>query len=708
MLTIRALTGGGTYASRHLSANDYYAENEQVLGQWMGRGAELLGLEGSVALEDFDAIRQGIDPATGEFLRPRQSADRFNEAGERTGTARSLYDFTVSAPKSISIQSMVDGRLAEAHQQAVREMAAEMEHLAATRVRQNGADENRSTGNLLVAAYAHDTSRELDPQIHTHLVAANLTYDGAEGRWKALQAAAIYEGRGYLTEVYRNVLARGVRELGYEIVDRFDHGRERGFEIRGVSEELLDRFSQRSEQRDQAIASFVEQNGRTPTHGEIAVLVRKTRSDKLQELSTEAVKAQQEGRLGMEGRGQLQDLYERAQRRGPVQERGEAVASLHYAREHLFERVSVAGEYELKREALQHGRGAIDLEELKATLLREEHSGALLKAGREVATAESLARERAMVQTINESQGRYRRLGGEEEFVVSDRLRPEQKTAVQVVLDSRDLAVNLRGAAGTGKTATLQEIRRGLVEAGRELAAVAPTRSAVEELEKVGFGQAMTIERLLQDPREQTRLRGQVLIVDEAGMVSSRQMHQLLQVAVQQKAQIVFSGDTRQIQSVEAGDALRVLERESRLRSVSLSQVQRQTLAEYRTAVEELRQDPGRGFARLEGMGAVREVDWALRPQEVSKAYREALGQQNAQGQERSVLAGKQRKIGARCAPCWCTCDSALMSCPGVCSYLRKELRPPSAPSFTRMWWRSKEAVFLPCSPIWPKALFSS
>ena len=298
----------------------------------------------------------------------------------------------------------------------------------------------------------------------------------------------------------------------------------------------------------------------------------------------------------------------------------------------------MAQDHALKQEALQHGRGQIDLQELKAAALREEHTGIVLMAGREVATVESLARERAMIAAIQEGQGQYRRLGGAEEWIVSDRLRLEQKRAVQVVLDSRDLAVNLRGAAGTGKTATLQEIHRGLTAGGREIVAVAPTRSAVEELEKVGFREALTLERLLQDPRAQTRLRGQVVIVDEAGMVSSRQMSQLLQLAGQQHAQIVFSGDTRQIQSVEAGDALRVLERESRLRSVSLSQVQRQTLAEYRGAVEELRQNPARGFAHLEGMGAVREVDWALRPQKVSKVYREALGQANAQGQARSVL----------------------------------------------------------------------
>ena len=62
----------------------------------------------------------------------------------------------------------------------------------------------------------------------------------ADGR---LQASVIYERRAYLTEVYRNALAREVRSLGYEIEDRRDaRGRDAGFEIRGVSDCLLERY----------------------------------------------------------------------------------------------------------------------------------------------------------------------------------------------------------------------------------------------------------------------------------------------------------------------------------------------------------------------------------------------------------------------------------------------------------------------------------
>jgi len=96
-----------------------------------------------------------------------------------------------------------DYRLVDAHRAAVAEALRETEACAASRVRQGGANEDRTTANMVLAVYHHDTSRELDPQLHTHAVAANLTFDGAEGRWKALQASGIYERRAYLSEVYR-------------------------------------------------------------------------------------------------------------------------------------------------------------------------------------------------------------------------------------------------------------------------------------------------------------------------------------------------------------------------------------------------------------------------------------------------------------------------------------------------------------------------
>ncbi len=622
------MTGGAGYAQRHLQHSDYYDEHHRVQGEWQGRGAELLGLRGSVTSEQFEAVREGLHPETGEFLRARHSADRANADGSEQSKARSLYDLTFSAPKSVSVQAMVggDGRLIAAHDQAVREALAEAENYAGSRVRLNGANENHTTGNWIVATYRHDTSGELDPQLHTHAVAANLTYDGVEGRWKALQASGLYERRAYLTEVYRNALANEVRNLGYEIEPRRDsRGRDLGFEIRGVSSELMERYSQRSAQRDAAIGEFKEQHGRKPTDNEVAVLVRESRADKLTEIATEQVRQQQQERLSPEESVGLDRLRGASleQSRGGKHELSPEVDSLQHAKDHLFERRSVVYDHELLTEALRYGRGRVDLGQLRGALEIEKSQGAVIHAGDRLATHESLDREQRMVAMVNHGIGQYAQLGGTLEFHPSERLREEQRRAVQQVLDSRDFAVNLRGAAGTGKTATLQEIDRGLREGGREVMAVAPTRGAVEELKKVGFREAMTVSRLLQDATAQAALRGRVLIVDETGMISGRQMEGVLRIAEQHMARVVFSGDTRQIQSVEACDALRILERESQMKSVSLTGVQRQTHAQYRDAIQTLRQAPEQGFEKLGRLGAVHEVPFVERGRAVANLYRE-------------------------------------------------------------------------------------
>src|SRR5437867_1126118 len=134
MLTIRAMSDGKGYSSRHLEHSDYYAEGERVVGRWMGRGAELLGLGGEVKSDDFEALRQGLDPETGKFLRQRKSADRVASDGTTRSHGRHLYDFTISAPKSVSIMAILgaDKRLMDAHEKAVAEALQELEAHAAT------------------------------------------------------------------------------------------------------------------------------------------------------------------------------------------------------------------------------------------------------------------------------------------------------------------------------------------------------------------------------------------------------------------------------------------------------------------------------------------------------------------------------------------------------------------------------------------------
>src|SRR5580658_6608416 len=200
-----------SYFDEHLSQNDYYAVGEIRPGQWIGVGAERLGLSNEATRDQFHALCENQNPNDGEGLTQRS---------QKEGQRRVFYDFTCSAPKSVSVLAvtMDDDRLVSAHEEATRVAFRELETFAATRVRKQGNQRDRTTGNLVAAAFTHTSSRALDPLLHTHLTVFNATFDETEKCWKALQAGGMYDAIRYGTAVYRNELAKRVREIGYRTV----------------------------------------------------------------------------------------------------------------------------------------------------------------------------------------------------------------------------------------------------------------------------------------------------------------------------------------------------------------------------------------------------------------------------------------------------------------------------------------------------------
>src|SRR5262249_32031140 len=152
-----------------------------------------------------------------------------------------------------------------------------------------------------------------------------------------------------------------------------------------------------------------------------------------------------------------------------------------------------------------------------------------------------------------------------------------------------DFAVNIEGAAGTGKTKTLRALGRGLQAGGRLMTAVAPSLTAAEKLKEAGFQNALTLEALLQNKEAHPLLSKRAIIVDEASMVSGRQMVELLRLAKRYDARLILCGDRKQLQSVEASDALRILVDEKSIASVGLHKVHRQERREYRIAMQLMR-----------------------------------------------------------------------------------------------------------------------
>src|ERR1035438_2352146 len=175
------------YFEEHLCVGDYYDQGQRVAGEWIGLGAERLGLSGKVRAEDFLRLCENQHPATGEKLTPELKTTR-NQNGQKVADRRIFYDFTFSPPKSVPIAALVgvDVRILEAHARAVKSALNEFEVFADRKVRKAGEQQDRLTGNYVTALFTHNTSRALDPHLHTHCIVFNATFDPVENRWKAL------------------------------------------------------------------------------------------------------------------------------------------------------------------------------------------------------------------------------------------------------------------------------------------------------------------------------------------------------------------------------------------------------------------------------------------------------------------------------------------------------------------------------------------
>ena len=576
------------YFEEHLAQNDYYAAGEIRPGQWMGAGAERLGLKENVTREQFHALCENLNPETGERLTQRS---------QKEGQRRVFYDFTCSAPKSVSVLAVTlnDPRLIEAHEAAARLAFRELEMFAATRIRKQGVENrDRVTGNLAAAAFVHDSSRALDPQLHTHFTVFNATFDKEERCWKALQARGMYDAIRYGTAVYRNELAKRVQQIGYCIQPA-----KHGFEIEGVNDGVLKRFSKRAQQRDAVVKEMEEKLGRKLSNDEISHAVHQSRAKKIRGISTVEVRERQLAQLSADERQSLQTLHASAHltrlpRIALVEDQ-----ALNHAIAHVFERKSVVPEHELLDVALSQRLGAVDLNHLKAAV---KHSENLVKTERGLSTRQILATELDLIQTVNAGCDSVAPL--HPGYRPADWLGEDQRRAIYHVLRTSDRITGLKGLAGTGKTTALRELVAACKEAKIEPLFCAPTVAATDVLRKEGF-EAKTLQSLLLSKPVLTER--QLIVLDEAGAVGMDDMKRLFDGA--RDARIILSGDTGQHASVARGDALRILEQHSDFKSGQLTAIRRQLKADYRKAVESAAQKRTvEAFAQLERMAAITEV----------------------------------------------------------------------------------------------------
>ena len=327
----------------------------------------------------------------------------------------------------------------------------------------------------------------------------------------------------------------------------------------------------------------------------------------------------------------------------------DAAASVDYALSHCFERASVVPEKQLLKTALIRGVGNATVNDIRAELdrdniLRREKGGV-----RYATTKEVLREEIAMTDFVREGRGRHIKLGGIKPPALDEALSKEQRDAALLILGSRDTVTALKGGAGTGKTRMLLSTVKAIEATGKKVFAFAPSAEASRGVQRSeGFTNAETVERLLIDPKMQDSVKGQVLLVDEAGLLSVKDMKRLFDVAKHQNARILLAGDTNQHTAVFRGDALRLLERDAGIKTAELTEIRRQTNTDYRSAVKHISEGDaaakdGRtqleaGIAKLDSMGAIIEASGDARYQQIATDYAEVTAARKHGGGYKTAL----------------------------------------------------------------------
>ena len=621
----------------------YYAKDDpdhRAASAWAGKGADALGLSGPVDPDAFTAILEGRVPDGPRLGRPGKDGDIVHRPGR---------DLTLSAPKSVSLAALVGGddRVAEAHGRAVERTLAWVEERAVeTRMKHpDGGRMIRAGGQkAVIATFTHETSRNLDPQLHTHAVIANMV-QGADGKWRTMANEKLYSSKMLIGALYRSELAREMASLGYGIEKTHADGR---FEIAGVSRDVIDAYSTR---RAEIEAAMEGRGLGTPAENQraaqrAALMTRAAKRDvdraELREmwqrqaealgfgagaLAAEAMDLSQGASKGDEaGRGAGADaapdeMARQADLFGPAPQ-SPADAAMAWAVEHLSEREAVFARTDLLAAALAWKPGSVTIGEAEAAVAKLEKDGALHPCslpqwGEPLTTDKAVAEEKEAIALMERGQGVSRPvmrnwIAGP--LLHKGRLTAGQKEAVKTILSSKDRVVGVQGYAGTGKTTMLDRARRLAARSGYRMIGVAPSASAARTLAAEAGIETETLQRFLarnagiaegrltrkgaRDMR--AAFRKTVLVVDEGSLASTVQARDLLRIAAAIRIpRVVLVGDSKQLDAVDAGKPFAQLQAAG-MKTAVMDEILRQKDADLKEAVRaSLAGEIGRAFGKL-------------------------------------------------------------------------------------------------------------
>lgn len=615
---------GAAYYTEHSSeVDDYYTAGEkEPPGVWyvsknqFGNRHTNFGIEDGLSFsaadsKKFAALSGGFNPETGEQLVQNANSEK----------RIALHDFTLSPPKSVSVVwSQAGDELKQKIETAQSDASKNfLDYISQHAVGRKGAQGVlREKAFIRGAMFNHGSSRENDPQLHTHCVVMNVV-ELEDGSTPALEAVDMLRWQGAAASLYHADLAHQLREAGLPIKKIKNL-----FEIDGVPEEVLKEFSRRRQAILKAVEKEMEDRGLDASQASRGLFQKatfETRQEKSEMSRYELIVIWKErgAALGFT-EDQVNELIDLEK---PVELTAEQCkAEVKNVADQILQMKAVFGEPELVAKAASSMIGMASREQILSAV--EEYKKELLVSHGEQArdtvftSRDMVTLEHEMLELCENRSGRH----VIEDFKLPESLSEEQRVAAEGVLrDENDVTV-VEGTAGAGKTYTMASVARAYEENGYRVVGMATAWTAALNLKNdadLDDGQAIT--GWLNSVRKgETRLDEKTLVIlDEAGMTSARQMRDVLQVVREHGAKLVLLGDTKQQKAVEAGAGLGPIAQ--KLGSHRLNEIRRQNRVEEREAVKQLfdgrAAEALKTFAKREGGVKVLDSDDELNQQMV-------------------------------------------------------------------------------------------
>lgn len=584
MIHPRRLKGTPANIAKYYTVGDYYTKGGAEHSAWRGKLAADLGLEGKVDPAKFKELLAGkIDDH--QLGRHRKDGTIQHHPG---------WDFTFSAPKSVSIMALVfgDERIIAAHERAVSVALSYLEEHAELRRRVSGEIVHETTGRLIIATFTEHSSREHDPHLHTHSVVMNMTNHGQDQAVVSLETRAMFAEQMAAGQIYRNELAHDLRQMAHELLSDPRRGL---FEIDGVPQQLIRDYSQRAEQID----------AHAREHGHVGQAQRTksffaTRRAK-RRIGLDDLHAQWQQRAGvhlaiLEAIGQQasarEDVPQEQDPRAPAR-----AAAFGIRQSETHEAVNNIGM--LYRTALASHVGEVRLADVRPLLEALEIAAKLLRTHRQTGdhlltrgrtSLRSVRTEIALSEHLSLAMGDARPAtspGRLDEAASAIGLTADQIRALHAVALGTDRLVAIQGVAGAGKSTLI----KAMVEAVRseyEPIALAPTSSAAAKLGVDADIKSQTVADLLASGGHGVTDR-HILVLDEAGQLGNRQAIRILQISRETGARLILLGDTRQTGAIEQGKPFWLLQKLG-MPTAELTETVRQDARSIRNAVSLARQ----------------------------------------------------------------------------------------------------------------------